>query len=135
MTSMRAMVVKRAGGDFELEEREVPEPEFDQALVRVHACGVCHSDMFAKEGSPASPPHHRQLKITDTASGTPGASALRAEQSPTLRQKPRRRVAASQIGLSTVDRGAATKVRLSESTTASARTIAWPPHAPGGYVG
>jgi D-arabinose 1-dehydrogenase-like Zn-dependent alcohol dehydrogenase len=50
MASMRAMVVNRAGGDFELEEREVPEPGFDQALVRVHACGVCHSDMFAKEG-------------------------------------------------------------------------------------
>src|SRR3984957_5937276 len=50
MASMRAMVVKQAGGDFELEEREVPEPGFDQALVRVHACGVCHSDMFAKEG-------------------------------------------------------------------------------------
>jgi len=44
------MVVKQAGGDFELEEREVPQPGFDQALVRVHACGVCHSDMFAKEG-------------------------------------------------------------------------------------
>jgi D-arabinose 1-dehydrogenase-like Zn-dependent alcohol dehydrogenase len=50
MASMRAVVVKEAGGDFELEQRDVPEPGFDQALVRVHACGVCHSDMFAKEG-------------------------------------------------------------------------------------
>lgn len=41
---MRAMVVREAGGDFALEEREVPRPGFDQALVRVHACGVCHSD-------------------------------------------------------------------------------------------
>ncbi len=50
MASMRAMVVKEAGGDFELEEREVPEPGFGEALVRVHACGICHSDSFAKEG-------------------------------------------------------------------------------------
>src|SRR5947209_14634689 len=51
MATMRAMVVTEAGGNFELEEREVPAPGFDQALVRVHACGVCHSDMFAKEGA------------------------------------------------------------------------------------
>jgi D-arabinose 1-dehydrogenase-like Zn-dependent alcohol dehydrogenase len=50
MASMRAVVVREAGGDFELEERDVPEPGFQEALVRVHACGVCHSDSFAKEG-------------------------------------------------------------------------------------
>ncbi|MFZ0040864.1 MAG: alcohol dehydrogenase [Solirubrobacteraceae bacterium] len=47
---MRAVVVNEAGGEFELVEREVPEPGFGEALIRVHACGVCHSDMFAKEG-------------------------------------------------------------------------------------
>src|ERR1700759_157043 len=51
MATMRAMVVNEAGGDFELEEREGPTPGTDEALVRVHACGVCHSDMFAKEGA------------------------------------------------------------------------------------
>ncbi|MFZ0089812.1 MAG: alcohol dehydrogenase [Solirubrobacteraceae bacterium] len=50
MAKMRAVVVKTAGGDLELEERDVPEPGFGEAVVRVHACGVCHSDMFAKEG-------------------------------------------------------------------------------------
>jgi D-arabinose 1-dehydrogenase-like Zn-dependent alcohol dehydrogenase len=44
------MQVGEPGGDFELVEREVPQPRFGEALVRVHACGVCHSDMFAKEG-------------------------------------------------------------------------------------
>ena len=48
---MRAMVVKGAGGDFELEERDVPQPGRGEALVRVHACGICHSDLFAKEGA------------------------------------------------------------------------------------
>ncbi|MGP0049108.1 MAG: alcohol dehydrogenase [Solirubrobacteraceae bacterium] len=50
MASMRAVMVKEPGGEFELVEREVPEPGFGEALVRVHACGVCHSDSFAKEG-------------------------------------------------------------------------------------
>ncbi len=50
MASMRAVVVKEAGGDFELVQRQVPEPGFQEALIRVHACGVCHSDSFAKEG-------------------------------------------------------------------------------------
>ncbi|HET9124972.1 MAG TPA: alcohol dehydrogenase [Solirubrobacteraceae bacterium] len=47
---MRAMVVREPGGDFVLEEREVPTPGAGEALVKVHACGVCHSDSFAKEG-------------------------------------------------------------------------------------
>src|SRR4051812_11923031 len=48
---MRAVQVRKAGGDFELVEREVPQPGFGEALVRVHACGVCHSDVLAKEGA------------------------------------------------------------------------------------
>jgi alcohol dehydrogenase/propanol-preferring alcohol dehydrogenase len=52
MTTMRAMVVKEQGGDFVLEQREVPQPGLGEVLVRVHACGVCHSDMFAKDGYP-----------------------------------------------------------------------------------
>jgi alcohol dehydrogenase/propanol-preferring alcohol dehydrogenase len=47
---MRAVQVSEAGGDLELVEREVPQPGFGEALIRVHACGVCHSDVFAKEG-------------------------------------------------------------------------------------
>jgi D-arabinose 1-dehydrogenase-like Zn-dependent alcohol dehydrogenase len=44
------MVVKDSGGDFELEEREVPEPGLGEALVPVHACGICDSDSSAKIG-------------------------------------------------------------------------------------
>jgi D-arabinose 1-dehydrogenase-like Zn-dependent alcohol dehydrogenase len=51
MATMRAVQVGQAGGDFELVEREVPTPGRGQALVRVHACGVCHSDSMAKEGA------------------------------------------------------------------------------------
>jgi D-arabinose 1-dehydrogenase-like Zn-dependent alcohol dehydrogenase len=50
MPKMRAVQVGEAGGEFELVEREVPQPGFGEALVRVHACGVCHSDSLVKEG-------------------------------------------------------------------------------------
>ena len=50
MASMRAIQVNEAGGDFELVAREVPAPGRGEALVRVQACGICHSDSFAKEG-------------------------------------------------------------------------------------
>jgi alcohol dehydrogenase/propanol-preferring alcohol dehydrogenase len=48
---MRAVQVSEAGGDFELVEREIPKPSRGEVLVRVHACGVCHSDSMAKEGA------------------------------------------------------------------------------------
>ena len=52
VATMRAMVIQEQGGDFVLEEREVPKPGFGEVLVRVHACGVCHSDVFARDGYP-----------------------------------------------------------------------------------
>ena len=48
--TMRAMQVPEADADFELVEREVPSPGPGEALVKVEACGVCHSDSFAKSG-------------------------------------------------------------------------------------
>jgi D-arabinose 1-dehydrogenase-like Zn-dependent alcohol dehydrogenase len=50
VATMRAWQVAEAGGDFELVEREVPSPGRGEVVVRVQACGVCHSDVFAKEG-------------------------------------------------------------------------------------
>ena len=47
---MRAMQVSEAGGPLELREREIPEPAPGDVRVRVQACGVCHSDSYAKEG-------------------------------------------------------------------------------------
>ena len=44
------MQVAAAGGEIELVEREVPSPGRGEVLVRVEACGVCHSDAFTVEG-------------------------------------------------------------------------------------
>jgi len=49
--TMRAAVLPEAGADFEIVEREVPEPDSDEVRVEVEACGICHSDAFAKEGT------------------------------------------------------------------------------------
>ena len=50
MTKMRAVQIPRAGGPLELVERDIPVPGPGCVLVRVQACGVCHSDVFVKEG-------------------------------------------------------------------------------------
>ena len=47
---MRAVQVSKAGGPFELVEREIPEPGPGQVRVKVQACGQCHSDALTKEG-------------------------------------------------------------------------------------
>jgi D-arabinose 1-dehydrogenase-like Zn-dependent alcohol dehydrogenase len=48
---MKAAQVSKAGGDFEIVEREIPKPGAGQVRIKVQACGVCHSDMFTKEGA------------------------------------------------------------------------------------
>ena len=50
MAKMRAMVVHKAGGPLEAEERDIPVPGHDEMRIRVQACGVCHSDSLTVEG-------------------------------------------------------------------------------------
>jgi len=47
---MKAAQISKPGGDFELVEREIPEPGPGQVRVKVEACGICHSDVLVKEG-------------------------------------------------------------------------------------
>ncbi|HXE32611.1 MAG TPA: alcohol dehydrogenase [Verrucomicrobiae bacterium] len=47
---MKAAQISKAGGDFEIVEREVPKPGAGHVLIKVLACGVCHSDVLTKEG-------------------------------------------------------------------------------------
>jgi len=51
MAKMRVVQVTEANGPFSLVERPVPEPRAGEVRIRVEACGVCHSDSFAKTGA------------------------------------------------------------------------------------
>lgn len=51
MAKMRAVQVSKAGGPFEVVERDVPEPGRGQVRVKVESCGICHSDAFVKNGA------------------------------------------------------------------------------------
>jgi propanol-preferring alcohol dehydrogenase len=53
---VRAVVLPAFKAPLELEERPVPQPSDGQVLVRVLACGVCHSDLHVVEGYFSSSP-------------------------------------------------------------------------------
>ena len=48
---MKAAQIPKAGGDFEIVEREIPNPGAGQVRIKVQACGICHSDALTKDGS------------------------------------------------------------------------------------
>ena len=47
---MKAAQIAKPGGDFEIVDREIPLPGAGEVRIKVQACGVCHSDVFVKEG-------------------------------------------------------------------------------------
>jgi len=47
---MKVALITKPGADFEIVEREIPTPGARQVLIKVHACGICHSDVLTKEG-------------------------------------------------------------------------------------
>src|ERR1700687_3086965 len=51
MPTMRAAQVPHPRGDFEIVERQVPEPGPGAVRIKVQACGICHSDSLTKEGT------------------------------------------------------------------------------------
>jgi D-arabinose 1-dehydrogenase-like Zn-dependent alcohol dehydrogenase len=51
MSRMQAVQVGKANGEFELVERDIPQPGSRQVRVKVQACGICHSDSFTKMGA------------------------------------------------------------------------------------
>jgi len=49
-TKMKVAQISKPGGEFELVERDIPEPGPGQVRIKVEACGICHSDVVVKEG-------------------------------------------------------------------------------------
>jgi D-arabinose 1-dehydrogenase-like Zn-dependent alcohol dehydrogenase len=50
VTRMKAAQVSKPGADFEIVEREIPNPGPGHVRIKVQACGVCHSDVLTKDG-------------------------------------------------------------------------------------
>jgi len=75
---VKAAQVPKAGADFEIVEREMPEPGAGQVRIKVQACGVCHSDVVTKEGGwpglqyPRVPGHEVAGVVDKLGSGVSG---------------------------------------------------------------
>ena len=75
MAKMKVAQLAKAGADFEIVERDIPQPGPGQVRIRVQACGVCHSDVLTKEGGwpglvyPRVPGHEVAGVIDEAGSG------------------------------------------------------------------
>lgn len=75
---MRAVQVAAPGAPLRLVETTTPEPGHGEVLIRVEACGVCHSDVVAKEGYlpgipyPITPGHEVVGRIAALGTGVEG---------------------------------------------------------------
>ena len=88
MRKMKAVQVPRAGGNLEVVERDIPETTPGKVRIRVQACGVCHSDVFTKEGLfpgisyPRVPGHEVAGVVDEVGPGVSAANTLSADRFP-----------------------------------------------------
>lgn len=59
---MKAARFLEQGGDLQIVDIDKPTPQKNEILIKVEACGVCHSDVFVKQGAmgnsfPRTPGH------------------------------------------------------------------------------
>ena len=75
---MKVAQIPAPGADFQIVEREIPNPGAGQVLIKVQACGVCHSDVLTKEGAlpgieyPRVPGHEVVGVIDEVGAGVSG---------------------------------------------------------------
>ena len=78
ISPMKAAQIPKPGADFEIVEREIPKPGPGEVRIKIQACGVCHSDVFTKEGSwpgiqyPRVPGHEVVGTIDELSAGVSG---------------------------------------------------------------
>lgn len=79
--TMRAAVVEKFGQPLALQEAPVPVPGHGEVLIKVSACGVCHTDLHAAHGDwpvkpvlPFIPGHEATGHVVDLG---PGVNVLR----------------------------------------------------------
>jgi D-arabinose 1-dehydrogenase-like Zn-dependent alcohol dehydrogenase len=75
---MKVAVVPSPGADFQIVERDIPTPDAGHVRIKVQACGVCHSDVFTKDGLwpgiqyPRAPGHEVVGVIDEVGAGVTG---------------------------------------------------------------
>ncbi|GAA0388992.1 zinc-binding dehydrogenase [Streptomyces luteireticuli] len=80
MTTMRAARFDTATGELSVQDVPVPRPAPGEALVKVAACGICHSDLSLLHGAAPSrlsvitPGHEASGTIAELGSPAPGWS-------------------------------------------------------------
>src|SRR6185295_15301448 len=77
---MSAAILDRVNGSLHIEQIPIPEPRAGEALVRVRACGVCHTDLHVIKGEVAFPmPAVLGHEISGTVAATgPGVQVFPA---------------------------------------------------------
>src|SRR5213595_1766776 len=78
---MRAAVLEEFGAPLVVQEVELAEPKAGEVLVRLEACGVCHTDMYTASG--ADPSGYAPTVLGHEGSGIvervgPNVTSLRA---------------------------------------------------------
>ncbi|HSE36446.1 MAG TPA: zinc-dependent alcohol dehydrogenase [Blastocatellia bacterium] len=58
---MKAAIIYEYKAPLQIEEAEIPVPGPDEVLIKVQACGVCHSDLHIAEGDWTH--HLRKIKL------------------------------------------------------------------------
>src|SRR3954468_10831823 len=69
--TIRAAVLEQFGSPLEVQEVELAEPKAGEVLVRLAACGVCHTDLYTASGADPS-------GYTPTVLGHEGAGVVEA---------------------------------------------------------
>ena len=75
---MKVAAIPAPGADFQIIEREIPSPDAGHVRIKVQACGVCHSDVFTKDGTwpgiqyPRVPGHEVVGIIDEAGEGVSG---------------------------------------------------------------
>lgn len=83
IATMKVAQVPSPGAEFQITDREIPQPGPGQVRIKVQACGVCHSDQLTKEGAwpgiqyPRIPGHEVAGLIDEVG---PGVSAWKKGQ-------------------------------------------------------
>jgi propanol-preferring alcohol dehydrogenase len=103
--TMRAMVFDEVGRPLRADERPIPRPGPGQLLLRVHACGVCRTDLHLLDGEVdiPSPPRILGHQIVATVESVGPAAAPPPAASGTVTPKPGDRVGVPWLGFTDGD--------------------------------